>query len=47
MDIAAWLRDLGLSKYAATFAKHEITAEVLLDLTEDDLKAIGLPMGPR
>ena len=47
MDIAAWLSGLGLAKYATTFAKNEITPEVLPHLSDADLKALGLPMGPR
>jgi class 3 adenylate cyclase/tetratricopeptide (TPR) repeat protein len=47
MDIAGWLSSLGLGKYAKTFAKNEITLEVLPYLSDADLKALGLPMGPR
>ncbi len=47
MDIAGWLSSLGLGKYATTFAKNEITPEVLPHLSDADLKALGLPMGPR
>ncbi|MEK1925454.1 MAG: adenylate/guanylate cyclase domain-containing protein [Rhizobium giardinii] len=47
MDIAGWLSSLGLAKYATTFAKNEITPEVLPHLSDADLKALGLPMGPR
>ena len=47
MDIAAWLSSLGLAKYATTFAKNEITPEVLPHLSDADLEALGLPMGPR
>ena len=47
MDIAKWLSSLGLAKFATTFAKNEITPEVLPHLSDADLKALGLPMGPR
>ena len=47
MDIAAWLSGLGLAKYATIFAKNEITPEVLPHLSDADLEALGLPMGPR
>ncbi|WP_192257371.1 AAA family ATPase [Mesorhizobium silamurunense] len=47
MDIAGWLSSLGLGKYSRTFAKNEITPEVLRHLSDADLKALGLPMGPR
>jgi len=47
MDIVAWLRDLGLQRYEPAFREHEIDAEVLPQLTESDLAALGLPVGPR
>jgi hypothetical protein len=47
MDIAVWLTRLGLGKYATNFARNEITPEVLPHLSDADLKALGLPMGPR
>ena len=47
MDIARWLSSLGLAKYAETFARNEITPEVLQHLSDADLEALGLPMGPR
>ena len=47
MDIAAWLRELGLERYEPAFRENEIDAEVLPQLTESDLSALGLPIGPR
>jgi class 3 adenylate cyclase len=47
MDIAEWLRDLGLERYWPAFQENEIEAEVLPELTESDLAALGLPLGPR
>ena len=47
MDIAAWLRDLGLERYEAAFRENEIDAEVLPQLTEAHLATLGLPLGPR
>jgi len=47
MDIAAWLRDLGLERYEPAFRENEIDAEVLPELTESHLAALGLPLGPR
>jgi hypothetical protein len=47
MDIAAWLRGLGLEAYEATIRDSEIDAEVLPELTEAHLAALGLPLGPR
>ena len=47
MDIAAWLRELGLERYQAAFRDNEIDAEVLPELTDSHLTALGLPLGPR
>ncbi len=46
-DVAAWLQGLGLGKYAEVFADNEIGFAALPHLSEDDLKELGLPMGPR
>jgi class 3 adenylate cyclase/tetratricopeptide (TPR) repeat protein len=45
--IRDWLAELGLEKYAAVFAEHEITLEMLPDLTEADIDKLALPTGPR
>ncbi len=45
--IRDWLEQLGLEKYAAVFAEHEITLDVLRDLTEADIDRLDLPTGPR
>ena len=45
--IQDWLERHGLEKYAAVFAEHEITLEVLPDLTEADIDRLALPTGPR
>ena len=47
LDIAVWLRDLRLERYAQVFRDAEVSAEVLPDLTESDLRDLGLPLGPR
>jgi class 3 adenylate cyclase/tetratricopeptide (TPR) repeat protein len=46
-DVASWLRDLGLERYANAFAANEIDFRTLPELTEEDLKELGLPIGPR
>ena len=46
-DIKTWLRELGLEKYVSAFVEAEITSSNLADLTEEDLKELGLPLGPR
>jgi class 3 adenylate cyclase len=47
MDIATWLRGLGLERYEPTFRENEIDAEILPELTGAHLAALGLPLGPR
>jgi hypothetical protein len=42
MDIAAWLRALGLERYEPAFRDNEIDAEILPKLTVEDLKDIGV-----
>jgi hypothetical protein len=46
-QIADWLQKLGLGQYAQTFAENEIDVSVLPHLTDQDLKDIGVPLGPR
>src|SRR6201997_88477 len=47
VDIAEWLRGLGLERYTQAFQDAEVTTEVLPELTEADLRELGLPLGPR
>jgi SAM domain (Sterile alpha motif)/Adenylate and Guanylate cyclase catalytic domain len=47
VDIAAWLRELGLERYAQVFQDSEIEPEILAELTEEDFKELGIPLGPR
>ena len=42
MDIDGWLRGIGLSEYAEMFRVNDITIELLGQLTNDDLKEIGV-----
>ena len=42
MDVASWLRGLGLEQYEQAFRKNDIVAEVLPRLTAEDLIAIGV-----
>ena len=46
-EIAIWLGQLGLGQYAQRFAEHEIDVSVLPNLTDQDLKEIGIPLGHR
>ena len=45
MDIAVWLRDLGLERYELAFRKDEIDWEALPKLTAEDLKDLGVVLG--
>ena len=47
MDMAAWLKGLGLGQYVAAFRDAAIDAEVLPELTDEHLKDLGLPLGHR
>jgi len=42
MDVAAWLRGLGLEQYAPAFRDNDVDDEVLPQLTSDDLISIGV-----
>jgi class 3 adenylate cyclase len=46
-QVADWLQKLGLGQYAQPFAENEIDVSVLPHLTDQDLKDIGVPLGPR
>ena len=46
-QIADWLEKLGLSEYADRFAENRIDFSVLPDLTDQDLRSIGVVLGDR
>jgi class 3 adenylate cyclase len=46
-DVARWLADQGLGRHAETFASNGIAGDVLLDLTDADLRELGLNLGDR
>lgn len=46
-DITTWLGALGLAKYASSFEASEVDLAALVHLTDDDLRDLGLPLGPR
>src|SRR6516162_7576774 len=47
MDVGGWLRNLGLGQYEALFRASEIDADILPELTDVDLKELGVPLGHR
>ena len=42
MDVAGWLRGLGLEQYAPAFRANDVDGEVLPELTADDLIGLGV-----
>ena len=45
--IDQWLEELGLGRYAAVFADNDIDFDVLPDLNDKDLAALGVSLGHR
>jgi class 3 adenylate cyclase/predicted ATPase len=46
-NIREWLEGLGLDRHADAFEAQEIDLEALPEITDEDLKDMGLPIGPR
>src|SRR5215469_12005882 len=42
LQIADWLQKLGLGQYAQRFAENDISFSILPDLTDQDLKELGV-----
>jgi hypothetical protein len=42
VDVASWLRNLGLERYEAAFCENDVGADVLRDLTTEDLEGLGV-----
>jgi SAM domain (Sterile alpha motif) len=42
MDVAGWLRALGLERYEAAFRENDVSAEELCHLTAEDLEGLGV-----
>src|SRR5690349_19195516 len=42
MDVREWLRSLGLEQYEAAFHENAVHAELLPNLTANDLKDLGI-----
>ena len=46
-QVADWLQKLGLEQYAQRFAENDINFGILPDLTDQDLKELGVAsLGP-
>ncbi len=46
-ELADWLEKLGMSEYVQRFAENDIDFAVLHDLTDQDLKELGVSLGHR
>src|SRR6478672_1982968 len=42
MNVAAWLRGLGLEQYSELFRDNDIDGEILCGMTAEDLKELGI-----
>ena len=42
MDVAGWLRSLGLERYETAFRENDVGTRLLPNLTGDDLKDLGV-----
>jgi class 3 adenylate cyclase/tetratricopeptide (TPR) repeat protein len=42
MDVSAWLTELGLERYAAVFEENGVDAALLSELTNEDLRDLGV-----
>jgi class 3 adenylate cyclase/predicted ATPase len=42
VDVASWLRNLDLERYEAAFRENDVGADVLRDLTAEDLEGLGV-----
>ena len=46
-NLKRWLAGIGLGQYSDLFAEHRLDLDVMSDLTEADLVALGVPLGDR
>jgi hypothetical protein len=46
-DLASWLQAQDFGQYAELFASNAIDREALVELTDDHLRELGLPLGHR
>ena len=46
-EIAKWLEAIGLGEHAGLFAENDLDVDLLAELTDDDLKELGLSLGHR
>jgi len=44
-ELRCWLERIGLAQHAETFAVNDIDLDVLPELSDEDLKEMGLSLG--
>jgi class 3 adenylate cyclase len=47
LDVSRWLVEQGLGHHAEAFTRNGVAGDVLCDLTDGDLKELGLNLGDR
>ena len=47
MNVRVWLRGLGFGRYEEKFQRNKIDFDVLADLTDGDLRELGVSLGDR
>ena len=47
LDVRRWLEASGFGQYANLFEAHQVEADALTSLTEQHLRELGIPVGPR
>ena len=47
VDVSRWLAEQGLGHHSEAFAENGIAGDVLRDLTDADLRELGLNLGDR
>jgi hypothetical protein len=46
-QLAVFLGEVGCAKYMGTFQREEMDMEAVMHATDEDLKELGIPKGPR
>jgi SAM domain (Sterile alpha motif) len=47
LDIGVWLAGLGMERYAQAFQANDVGPEALAELTDGDLRELGVSLGHR
>ncbi len=44
-EFANWLKEFGLGRYVEVFVENDVDLHTIPELTDDDLKELGLSLG--